>query len=147
MNLYTIGFTKKSAKSFFDLLKKAHIKTLIDIRRNNTSQLAGFAKGNDLEYFLKEICNINYIHDINLAPEQSLLDSYKKGDIDWAKYEENFNKMLIGNNIEEYIKKNLSNILDRACLLCSEHVADNCHRRLVAEYIENNIENVSIIHL
>jgi len=42
--LYTIGFTKKNARQFFETLKTAGVKRLVDIRLNNQSQLAGFTK-------------------------------------------------------------------------------------------------------
>ena len=43
MEIYSIGFTKKSAGEFFGALKTAGIERLLDVRLNNTSQLAGFA--------------------------------------------------------------------------------------------------------
>ena len=76
MKLFTIGFTKKDAKTFFGLLIKNNVKTLIDIRLNNHSQLAGFSKGNDLDYFLKAIAGIDYFYFIQAAPEESLLKKW-----------------------------------------------------------------------
>lgn len=149
MKIFTLGFTKKSAEQFFDLLKRNNIHTLIDIRLNNNSQLAGFTKGLDLKYFLKELCNIEYIHKIELAPTKVLLDDYKKKKISWNEYEEVFNNLLEQRNVDEDLSNLFSQHLAPFCFLCSEPVPEKCHRRLVAEYIQNKIPDlgVEIIHL
>jgi uncharacterized protein (DUF488 family) len=149
MKLFTIGFTKKSAKEFFDLLKSNNIKKIIDIRLNNSSQLAGFTKGNDLKYFLEVICNIDYEHDMSLAPTQEILDGYKKKKINWDQYEQLFKNLLITRNSIDTINCKNKNDYDNLCLLCSELSPKNCHRRLVAEYIKENNPDISIeiIHL
>lgn len=148
MKIYTIGFTKKSAKDFFGILKKNNISRLIDIRLNNGSQLAGFSKGTDLKYFLKELCKIDYTYDTDLAPTKEILDDYKKHKITWSQYENRFNDLLTNRNITS----NLSRYLTESgaiCLLCSESTPENCHRRLVAEYAEKHFPdlNIEIIHL
>lgn len=51
IKIYTIGFTQTSAEQFFDRLIKAGVKKIVDARLNNRSQLAGFAKQEDLKYF------------------------------------------------------------------------------------------------
>jgi uncharacterized protein (DUF488 family) len=144
MELFTIGFTKKSAETFFERLRHAGAKRLIDVRLNNVSQLAGFSKKNDLGYFLREICGIDYAHVTSLAPTQSLLDEYKKRGNDWSKYEEQFLLLMRERRIETQLQKHL---LDGACLLCSEETPTNCHRRLVAEYLKEKWGNVEITHL
>jgi uncharacterized protein (DUF488 family) len=148
MNIYTIGFTKKTAQEFFELLKENNIKHLLDVRLNNVSQLAGFTKGNDLKYFLKEICECTYTHDIKLAPTKEILDSYKKKSITWNEYEQLFNKLLNERNKNNNILSKYDNFV-ATCLLCSEVTAENCHRRLVAEFIKSNYkgDDISIIHL
>lgn len=147
MKIYTIGFTKKSAEDFFEALKKHKVEYLIDIRLNNSSQLAGFTKGNDLKYFLKEICNIKYIHDLDLAPTKEILDGYKNGEIDWEKYEELYIDLLEKREIKDKFNNKYKE-LDNICFLCSESTANNCHRRLLAEYIKNKIcSSVEIIHI
>lgn len=149
MNIYTIGFTKKSARKFFTLLRDNGIKLLVDIRLNNSSQLAGYTKGKDLEFFLNEFLNIKYIHELSLAPTKELLDGYKKGIIDWHLYEDEYNQILDKRNVKSIIDKNYINGLDKTCLLCSESTAEQCHRRLAAEYIRNSYPelNINIIHL
>lgn len=87
MTVYTIGFTKKNAQRFFNLLRGSTTKRLLDVRLNNVSQLAGFAKRDDLKFFLSEICDIDYLHLPLLAPTQEMLDEYKKGVGDWDLYE------------------------------------------------------------
>ena len=144
IDLFTIGFTKKTARDFFELLTKVGVKRIIDTRLNNVSQLSGFAKRKDLEYFLKEIAGIEYIHLLDLAPTKELLNPYKKKQSDWQTYEKNFLDLMKQRQIEN---KLTSNILDGGCLLCSEASPHHCHRRLVAEYLDNKLGNINICHL
>lgn len=144
VQIFTIGFTKKSAEEFFGNLSAAGVKRVVDIRLNNVSQLAGFAKKNDLKYFLKAICGIDYIHIPELAPTQEILDEYKKHKGDWAVYEKKFLELMSTRQVEEYIQPD---ILDGGCLLCSEDTPDQCHRRLVAEYFKDKWGDVEIRHL
>ncbi len=144
IKLYTIGFTQKSAEQFFGMLIKAGVKKLVDARLNNSSQLAAFAKKDDLKYFLRALGNIDYIHLPILAPTEDILTEYKKNKGDWQLYEKKFLALMEERRIE-----NAVNPLDfdGACLLCSEHLPNQCHRRLVAEYLKNKWGNVEIIHL
>lgn len=145
VNVYTIGFTKKSAQSFFTLLRESKVRTLLDVRLNNSSQLAGFAKKDDLKYFLKEICGTEYVHLPELAPTKDILDPYKDGKITWSAYEEKFLDLMARRNIERVVPLNL---LDQGCLLCSEHEPHMCHRRLVAEYLNRSTDlNLAVNHL
>jgi len=143
LKLFTIGFTKRSAESFFTALKLAGVRRLVDIRLNNVSQLAGFTKKNDLRYFTREICGIEYVHLPQLAPTQDILDEYKKLKGTWPDYEHKFLKLMTERGIELTDK----NLLDGACLLCSEEKPRYCHRRLVAEYLREKWAGVEIIHL
>jgi len=142
--LFTIGFTQKSAEKFFETLIKSGVKTLIDTRLNNVSQLAGFAKKNDLVYFLKQIGGIDYVHILDLAPTKDILDEYKKNKGDWGVYEQKFLKLISERAIE---KKVTPELINYGCLLCSEAKPHNCHRRLVAEYLSKKWEGVNICHL
>jgi len=144
LSLYTIGFTKKSAEQFFESLRKSKVKRVIDIRLNNISQLAGFTKKNDLKYFLKQICGIDYLHMPELAPTKSILDAYKKKGADWQLYERQFLALLAERGIEHKLPKET---IDGACLLCSEEKPEKCHRRLVAEYLKEKWGNLRITHL
>ncbi|MGV9776609.1 DUF488 domain-containing protein [Streptosporangium sp. NPDC003464] len=144
MKLYTIGFTRKTAERFFGLLREARVTTLVDVRLNNVSQLAGFAKRDDLKYFLSEICGVDYTHRIDLAPTQPMLDDYKKHGASWAGYEGRFLELMKHRRIEETIPQEL---LRNAVLLCSEDKAHHCHRRLVAEYLAQCWADVTIEHL
>ncbi|MCC5615931.1 DUF488 domain-containing protein [Nostoc sp. CHAB 5836] len=143
VNLFTIGFTQKKAEQFFETLLKAGVRRVIDTRLNNVSQLAGFTKKNDLEYFLHKIGEIEYIHILELAPTKDILDEYKKKQINWATYEERFNQLITQRQIE---KKVSSDFLDEGCLLCSEAKPHNCHRRLVAEYLQRKLDKTINIH-
>lgn len=147
MKIFTIGFTKKDAKTFFELLQKNKIDLLLDIRINNVSQLAGFAKGNDLGYFINEILNAKYIHDTRFAPTKELLDSYRDKNINWLEYEKEFSKIIEDRRIVDIFQDNYYKNYERVCLLCSESEADKCHRRLIAEYLKENLSDIEIIHI
>ena len=142
--LFTIGYTKRSAESFFTVLKQAEAKLLIDIRLNNTSQLAGYTKKEDLAFFLKEICSSDYVHLPEFAPSKDILDSYHSKNIDWQMYESKFAELLESRNPILRIK-GLN--IDHACLLCAEPKPDKCHRRLVANYIKRYYSEMQIQHL
>ncbi|HPD60292.1 MAG TPA: DUF488 domain-containing protein [Thermodesulfobacteriota bacterium] len=142
--LFTVGFTKKNAETFFGTLKRFGIVKLIDIRLNNVSQLAGFTKKDDLVYFLKQICGCDYVHEPFLAPTKEILDAYKKKEITWPEYEKRFNDLLISRRVNALISPSE---LHMACLLCSEPTPEKCHRRLVAEFFKNSFEDIEIIHL
>jgi len=144
MKILTIGFTKKSAEHFFTRLKNSGTERLVDVRLNNVSQLAGFAKKDDLRYFLKAIDGINYLHLPLLAPTQQMLDSYKKKRGDWHLYEKQFLELMRERQIEREISRE---VLLNACLLCSEDTPEHCHRRLVAEYLREKWGDVEIVHL
>jgi uncharacterized protein (DUF488 family) len=144
VNLFTIGFTQKTAQKFFDTLVKSGVKRVIDTRLNNVSQLAGFAKKTDLEYFLKKLGNIEYVHILELAPTKDILDEYKKNKGEWSVYEQKFLDLMTEREIEKKVRPEL---LDSGCLLCSEAKPHYCHRRLVAEYLSTKWGNVKICHL
>lgn len=144
MRIFTIGFTKTSAESFFGRLQKAGVKRLVDVRLNNVSQLAGFAKRDDLRYFLRAIANIEYVHEPLLAPTQELLDGYKKEGGGWADYERRFLDLMASRRIEATASKVIQ---DGACLLCSEDKPQHCHRRLVVEYLRDRWGDLIVSHL
>ena len=145
MEVYTIGFTKKSARQFFDRLKQAGIRRLVDIRLHNASQLAGYTKKEDLRFFLEAVCGAEYAHEPLLAPTQALLDDYKKRKGSWEEYEAGFLRLMEERRVEHALSRDL---LDRpTVLLCSEPEPDCCHRRLVAEYLRGKWGDLAIIHL
>jgi uncharacterized protein (DUF488 family) len=145
MKIFTIGFTKKSAETFFTRLKKSGARRLIDVRLNNVSQLAGFAKKDDLRYFTKALCDIDYVHVPDLAPTADILDPYKKQkNGDWPLYERQFLDLMSARHVEDKLAHDL---LDGGCLLCSEEKPHHCHRRLVAEYLKDKWGNVEIEHI
>src|SRR5271167_1618834 len=104
MEIYTIGFTKRSARDFFETIKSQGIRRLLDVRLNNSSQLAGFSKKDDLEYFLRRICDASYAHDSVLAPTPELLNSYKKSKSStWDEYANAFLSLMAARKIEEHL--------------------------------------------
>ena len=144
--IFTIGFTKMTAEEFFTCLERNHVKKVVDVRLYNTSQLLGFSKYPDIEYFLRNLSGIDYIHDLEFAPSEKILDYYKKKYIDWEGYEEAFSALMRVRDIDEHILKNYADA-DNICLLCTEVSPENCHRRLVAEKIAEVLGDVDIIHL
>ena len=138
MQIYTMGFTKKSAEEFFGLLKDNEIEMLIDVRLNNQSQLAGFTKGRDLAFFLRKICKCSYSHEIQFAPTKMILDNYKKQIISWSEYEEEYNQLINRRKVSDIFKDKYRNY-ERVLLLCSEATSENCHRRLLAEHLERKL--------
>ena len=145
MEIYSIGFTQKSAGEFFGTLKSHAIERLLDVRLNNTSQLAGFAKQADLAWFLGEICGAAYEHEPLLAPTQEMLDAFKKHKGSWDVYEQSFLSLMKERKIESAI--NRQSFAKRTVLLCSEPTAEHCHRRLVLEYLQQHWEGTEIHHL
>jgi uncharacterized protein (DUF488 family) len=145
MEIYSIGFTQKSANQFFGTLKAHGIERLLDVRLNNTSQLAGFAKQADLAYFLHEICGAAYEHEPLLAPTQDILDAYKKHKGSWDVYTETYLALIRSRKVETVLSK--ESFQQKTVLLCSEPTAEHCHRRLALEYLQTEWGGFSILHL
>ena len=144
IQIHTIGFTKKSAEHFFEMIRRSCVKRVVDVRLNNVSQLAGFSKKDDLQYFLKQIGGIDYVHEPKLAPTQDILDDYKQNGGDGAIYAEKFLARVGHRQSEQTIPPAL---LDGGCLLCSEDKPHHCHRRLVADYLNRKWGCVRVTHL
>jgi uncharacterized protein (DUF488 family) len=145
MEIYSIGFTQKSAREFFGALKAHGIERLLDVRLNNTSQLAAFAKQADLAYFLEEICGAAYEHEPLLAPTQEILDAYKKQKGSWKDYSEAYLSLIRSRKVESTLSE--KSFRKKTVLLCSEATAEHCHRRLVLEYLQQQWKGVTIRHL
>ena len=145
MEITTIGFTKHSAESFFSKLKNSGIQQLIDVRVNNVSQLAGFAKRDDLSFFLERICGATYLHQPQLAPTNELLKAYRDKEMSWSEYEKRFLDLMQSRRIENEMSRDLFAV--KTTLLCSEHTAEQCHRSLVVEYLNDHWGNITITHL
>jgi uncharacterized protein (DUF488 family) len=145
VEIYTTGFTKKTAESFFTELRDAGIRRVIDVRLNNVSQLAGFTKRNDLRFFLREIVGAEYVHELRLAPRNDDLLSYRNGSMPWDEYAAAYGVLLREREVEETIPRSLFE--SRSALLCSEEKADRCHRRLAAEYLAAAWGGMTIVHL
>lgn len=144
VQLFTIGFTETPAERFFTTLGEAGVKRVIDVRLNNTSQLAAYSKKDDLRYFLRAIGGIDYVHMPELAPTQEILDAYKKHKGGWDAYERDFTALLKERKIEKLISRETAHL---GCLLCSEKKAEHCHRRLVAEHLRKRWGDVTITDL
>lgn len=144
MKIFTIGFTKKTAREFFGKLRQPGLARLIDVRLNNVSQLAGFSKRDDLSFFCEAVLSIEYVHLPELAPKQEMLDQYKKNHGDWLEYENKFLALMSDRKVEDNLDRKL---IDGGCLLCSEPTPEHCHRRLVAEYLKEKWGGVEIEHI
>jgi uncharacterized protein (DUF488 family) len=145
MEIYSIGFTQKNASDFFGTLKANGIERLLDVRLNNTSQLAGFAKQSDLPYFLREICGAAYEHEPLLAPTQEILDAFKKHKGSWDAYTEAYLALIRFRKVESALSRD--GFEKKTVLLCSEPTAEHCHRRLALEYLQKHWNGVRIVHL
>lgn len=143
MTLFTIGFTRTSARDFFDRLQSAGVRRVIDTRLNRVSQLSGFAKQDDLAFFLQRLSSIDYAIEALLAPTAELLKAYRDRDVGWDEYARRYLDLIGGRRIETHIDPGA---LESACLLCSEAKPDHCHRRLAAEYLAD-CGAVEIVHL
>ncbi len=144
MKVFTIGFNRKNAENFFTRLRQPGLVRLVDTRLNNVSQLSGFAKKDDLRFFLREINSIDYVHRPDLAPTKEILDEYRKNGGDWFSYEKQFMDLMAQRKLEKSVPKDL---IDGGCLLCSEPTPEQCHRRLVAEYLKARWGDLEIVHL
>ena len=144
MKICTIGFTKKNAQEFFGRLSGAGVKRILDVRLNNTAQLAGFTKRDDLRFFAKEVLGAEYVHVPMLAPTQEMLDEYRKEKRGWEVYEQRFLELMREREIEKRLEPGM---VDGGCLLCSEDKPHQCHRRLVAVYLKDAWGGVEIEHL
>lgn len=144
MKIATIGFTKKSAQRFFELIRHSGSRRIVDVRLNGASQLAGFAKKNDLAWFAQELCGVEYTHEPCLAPTKDILSNYRAKRITWSQYEKQFIDLLKERRVESVLRRDT---LDDSCLLCSEDQPHHCHRRFVAEYLQEHWGDVEIRHL
>ncbi|MHB9026050.1 MAG: DUF488 domain-containing protein [Armatimonadota bacterium] len=144
MEIYTIGFTQKNAARFFGLLREAGIERLLDARLKNNSQLAGFTRRDDLAFFLRELCGADYCYQPLLAPTPDILTEYRQTK-DWGAYMTAFNALISERQIERLFPPGFFAV--PTVLLCSEPTAEHCHRRLVAEYLCDHMEGMSIVHL
>jgi uncharacterized protein (DUF488 family) len=142
--LYTIGFAGWTAEAFFGSLAENRVLRVLDVRLRNNSQLAGFAKRDDLRYFLAELSDAEYQHLPALAPTPELLRGYRDKSVTWAQYEEIYTAILLQSAA---LADLLSRGVDRACFLCSEHEPEHCHRRLLAEHIATLQPGTRIVHL
>jgi len=145
VEVFTIGFTQTTAESFFGRLKNAGVRRLLDVRLNNTSQLAGWARQADLPYFLRELVGAEYVHEPLLAPTAEILDDYKKRGGAWSEYEPRFMALMAERRIEERLDR--ARFAVPTALLCSEHTAEHCHRRLVLEYLQEKWGGLTVVHL
>ncbi len=146
MKVFTIGYSKKTAQQFFTLLKQQRpsLVRLVDVRLKNTSTLAGFTKKNNFPFFLEKICNIEYVHRLDLAPDRSMMDHPTTNPLSYEQYKEQFFKLLAERQIETTVPREL---IDGACLLCSEPSANDCHRKMVTDYLQEKWGGLEVIHL
>jgi uncharacterized protein (DUF488 family) len=144
IQLYTIGFTGKTARQFFQLLQHAQVAGIVDTRVSNSGQLAGYSKGADLAFFAEAIGGMGYEHRLDFAPTKELLSRYRDEKISWEEYEVEYLNLL---DMRQVVQKTDVEVLHRHCLLCSEHGPEHCHRRLLAEYFQKTRNDVEVVHL
>jgi uncharacterized protein (DUF488 family) len=145
IQIFTIGFTKRTATEFFGELERARIEHLVDVRLSNTSQLAGYTKRGDLEFFLERVGGISYRHEPLLSPTRELFDDRKRRRVGWQEFEKRFRRLMVERRVEDRIDP--SWFRGRTVLLCSEASADECHRSIVADYLANAWGGTEVTHL
>ena len=143
--IYTIGFTRKTAEAFFTLLREAGVTTLVDIRLHHRSQLAGFAKQDDLAWLARELAGIEYVHVPELAPSEELFDSFKRQGGSWEDFDRSFRQLM--EERDAYGSFDRALLRGGLCLLCSEAAPEHCHRRLVAEGLAATEPGLRVVHL
>lgn len=146
MEIYSIGFTQTTAERFFGRLSHAGVRRLLDVRLNRRSQLAGFAKRDDLAYFLRELIGAEYRHEPLLTPTPDILDDFKKRrNMPWSEYEDRYLTLLAEREVESHLKP--TDFARPTALLCSEATPEQCHRRLAIEYLQRHWPDVRAVHL
>lgn len=141
MRLYTIGYSKKTAEEFFDILRDNGVTQVVDIRRHNSNQLAGFTKQSDLPWFLDTIAGIGYSHELALAPSEDLMRAYRKEGLPFDEFAAKLRKQF------EDREMPTKATFDHAALLCSEADPSTCHRLVASEYLAEKWSGVEVIHL
>lgn len=145
MNVATIGFTRTNAEHFFTRIREAGVKRVLDVRLHNSSQLAGFAKAEDLPFFLDRLCGAGYVHEPLLAPTEEIMTAFKKEKGPWDVFQRDFLGLMAERKIEQELRPEL---FEGACLLCSEDTPHHCHRRLVCDYLNGKWGgSLSVTHL
>lgn len=115
---------------------------MIDIRLK--PQGGGFARKKDLPYFLSAIGNIVYQYVPECAPTPELFNGIKSDMITFTQFRKEYLKLIKVRDMPAlFSKKNLSN----ACFLCYEADPDYCHRKILAEYLDDVFEIGEVIHL
>lgn len=146
VQLYTIGFTRKSAEQFFELLRAHQVKRIIDVRANNTSQLSGFTKRDDLAFFARELLGAEYHHLDWLAPTPEIRATLTNRSQGWPAYEHLFYQLLRSPEVQQQLERRFFTELP-SVLLCSEPTAEHCHRRLIAEHLQQRWPEIVVTHL
>lgn len=147
MMIYTIGSNRKSAETFFELLRRNDVRFLLDIRLRNSSQLAGFAKGNDLEYFTGRILGIGYRHDVRFAPDEGLFEVRKSKGLNMEQFALKFWETLEERDMKQVLLDEYAGVMDGICLMCSEEDHRECHRSVVAGYISDVFGGTEVVNL
>jgi uncharacterized protein (DUF488 family) len=145
LEIYPVGVTGRSASDFFKVLSDASVRRVLDTRLHNTSQLAGFSKKGDFEFFLRRVSGVEYKHELLLAPTEELLKAYKRRDLRWDDYAAGYLTLLRERNVEHVLSSESFRV--PTALLCAEHKPDHCHRRIAAEHLAETWPDVSIRHL
>ena len=146
MTLYTIGSSKKSSRQFFQSIKYHMIQILVDVRLKNDSQLLGFTRKRDLPYLL-ELHNCKYEHCVNYAPTAEILTDWKKKRITWPEYEQRYHALMTEKNSVRDFMTRYYGVYESVCLLCSEVSPEHCHRRLLAEMLHEQKNDIEVLHI
>ena len=144
MEVYTAGFTKWLAKDFFSQLKDLKIHKLIDIRLRPNSQLSGFTREVNFSFFLENLSNVKYEHQLSLAPTKELLNKRRNEGLSWQDFEFEYLNLLT-KGVLEYCLNEISN--QNILFLCSETEPQFCHRRILTDKLCRLNSDLEVIHL
>jgi uncharacterized protein (DUF488 family) len=142
--LFTIGYEQTPAKAVLDELEHAGVKLLVDVRAVAASRRAGFSK-NQLAAGLDER-GIGYLHLRGLGTPKDGRVAARSGEFD--KLHKIYAKHLKTPHAREELDE-LSALVKKSgpvCILCYERDHQHCHRKWIAEIIEEReglrIENL-----
>jgi uncharacterized protein (DUF488 family) len=142
--LFTVGYEGSTIESFIDSLRANNISCVLDVRALPLSRKPGFSKTQLAGRLTR--AQIGYIHLPELGTPKAIRDNLKSTR-DYAAFFEKMEKYLAGK--KDAIRQAYNHVTSaRCCLMCFERLAEQCHRRIVAEKIRaTNGDDLQITHI
>ncbi len=133
--------SRKSAEEFFNKINENEIELVLDVRLHNHSQLLGFTKGTDLEYFLDKISSCKYVHDEIFCQTEKVLNEYRKKIITWEDFEKSYSELIEKRDMISLFNQKYGSF-NNVLILCSGKSPETCHGRLLAKKLANKPEDL-----